>query len=206
MSFRAQLVMGAIATLAAIECSQDVREIATEWHRLEERLLIRSQLATDLLSQSVVLPMWDFNSPVVTQMISGVSVDPTVARARLEARLPAGLIAPHFTVLNHLVRVHDGTTPQRMARAFQVPKTSLTHTLKGLESRGLVEVRPNPEDGRSKTVWITKAGRALRGRVIGELAPEFRHLMGEFGIDRLLAVKPVLADLRRYLDENREEG
>ena len=51
----------------------------------------------------------------------------------LEEALPKGMIAPHFQVLNHLVRLGDGRTPLQMARAFQVPKTSMTHTLSGLE-------------------------------------------------------------------------
>ncbi len=84
MSFRAQLVAGAVATLAVIECSQDVRSFSGEWNRLEARLQMRSRLATDLLSHSVVLPMWDFNTPVVTQMVSGMAVDPYVAQVRLE--------------------------------------------------------------------------------------------------------------------------
>lgn len=138
------------------------------------------------------------------EFFNEIGIIDQLARARLEAGLPDGLIAPHFIALNHLVRVGDGTTPQRMARAFQVPKTSLTHTLQVLERRNLIEMRPNPEDGRSKTVWITPAGRALRSAVIAELAPTLLRLLGEFGTDRLLAIKPVLADLRRFLDENRE--
>ncbi len=83
ISFRLQLVAGAVATLALIECSQDVRDIAGEWNRLDSQLLVRANLASDLLSQSVILPMWDFNVPVVQQMVSGLSVDQSVGGARL---------------------------------------------------------------------------------------------------------------------------
>jgi hypothetical protein len=34
-----------------------------------------------------------------------------LSRAMFEARLPPGFALPHFTVLNHLVRVKDGRTP-----------------------------------------------------------------------------------------------
>mmetsp|Transcript_4747 Transcript_4747/g.7534 ORF Transcript_4747/g.7534 Transcript_4747/m.7534 type:complete len:150 (-) Transcript_4747:48-497(-) len=127
-----------------------------------------------------------------------------LSRALLEARLPGGLIAPHFTVLNHLTRVADGRTPIDMARAFQVPKTSMTHTLKGLEAHGLIEMRPNPDDGRSKTVWLTDAGRALRAQVIAALGVEFQRMMTEFDVSRLAEIKPVLTDLRIYLDNDRD--
>lgn len=126
-----------------------------------------------------------------------------LATARLEAHLPEGLIAPHFTVLNHLVRVGDGPTPLKMAQAFQVPKTSLTHTLKGLESRGLIEVRPNPDDGRSKTVWLTPAGRHLRDAVIASLAPEFAQVLEGIDVERLASIQPVLTELRQLLDSAR---
>lgn len=127
-----------------------------------------------------------------------------LSTARLEAVLPDGLIAPHFTVLNHLTRVGEGTTPQRMARAFQVPKTSLTHTLQGLEKRGLIEMRPNPEDGRSKTVWLTEAGRQLRMQTIEALVAASHDLLGQVDLARLASIKPALTELRIVLDAARD--
>jgi DNA-binding MarR family transcriptional regulator len=127
-----------------------------------------------------------------------------LARAQLEARLPEGLIKPHFTVLNHLVRVKDGRTPLDLARAFQVPKTSMTHTLAGLEALGLVEMRPNPEDKRSKLVWLSAAGRTLREETIAALIPEFADLAREFPAERAAAMLPVLTELRQIMDARRD--
>lgn len=127
-----------------------------------------------------------------------------LSRALLEARLPDGLILPHFTVVNHLTRVHDGRTPMEMARAFQVPKTSITHTIKVLEAKGYVQVRPNPEDGRSKQVWLTDKGRSLQGDTIDALGPEFVRLAQGFDVDRLLEILPTLTDLRKFLDADRD--
>ncbi len=59
-----------------------------------------------------------------------------------EARLPKGMLVSHFSVLNHLIRMADGRTPLELARAFQVAKTIVTHTLTTLEKHGLIEVRP----------------------------------------------------------------
>ena len=126
-----------------------------------------------------------------------------LSRARLEARLPNGLIAPHFAVLNRLVRVQDGATPIETARAFQVAKTSLTHTLQGLEVRSLIEFRPNPDDGRSKRVWITDAGRALREDVIVALAADFQPLLAQLDLDALADIRPTLIALRQALDAAR---
>lgn len=126
-----------------------------------------------------------------------------LARALLEAQLPKGLIRPHFAVLNHLVRLEDGRTPNELARAFQVPKTSMTHTLAGLVKHRLVVIRPNPNDGRSKCVWLTDAGRALRENLIAGLINENADLLAGFDADKLSAILPILAELRAYLDHHR---
>ncbi|MEP1355669.1 MAG: MarR family transcriptional regulator [Tateyamaria sp.] len=144
------------------------------------------------------------NPAVFFEVFNEIGIIEQLSRAILEARLPDGLIAPHFTVLNHLCRVEDGRTPVDMARAFQVPKTSMTHTLKGLEAHGLVELRPNPDDGRSKRVWLTQAGRDLRSQTISALGTEFARLAADFDTDRLLAIRPVLTDLRIMMDAARD--
>ena len=144
------------------------------------------------------------NPAVFFEVFNEIGIIEQLSRAVLEARLPDGLIAPHFTVLNHLCRVADGCTPIDMARAFQVPKTSMTHTLKGLEAHGLVELRPNPEDGRSKRVWLTDAGRDLRSQTIVALGEEFARMAADFDTERLLAIRPVLTDLRIMMDAARD--
>lgn len=141
--------------------------------------------------------------PLFFQVFNEIGIIEQLSRTILEEHMPKGLIAPHLAVLNHLTRVGEGSTPMDMARAFQVPKTSMTHTLSGLEARNLVETRPNPKDGRSKLVWLTDAGRALRADIIASLAPEFAKLSNGFDGDKLAQILPVLSELRVFLDENR---
>lgn len=148
--------------------------------------------------------MSDDDPSLLFDVFTEIGIIEQLSRTYLEARLPDGLIAPHFTVLNHLTRVADGRTPIDMARAFQVPKTSMTHTLKGLIAHGLVEIRPNPEDGRSKTVWLTDAGRALRARVIVDLIADFKRMMADYDIEPLMKAKPALSDLRKHMDAARD--
>ena len=147
--------------------------------------------------------MSDPDPTVFFPVFNEIGIIEQLSRTILEERLPKGLIAPHFAVLNHLIRVADGRTLVELARAFQVPKTSMTHTVAGLEKHGLVDVRPNPNDRRSKCVWITGEGRAVRDRTIAALAPEFRVLAEGFDMERLRAILPVLSDLRKFLDNHR---
>ena len=127
-----------------------------------------------------------------------------LSRALFEARLPPGFVVPQFSVLNHLVRVRDGRTPLDLARAFQVPKTSMTHSLAVLERQGLVEMRPNARDGRSKCVFITAAGRDFRQAAMVGLNPDMAAIAAAFPMERLAEVLPVLADLRKVMDRMRD--
>ncbi|MGR3760865.1 MarR family winged helix-turn-helix transcriptional regulator [Roseobacteraceae bacterium NS-SX3] len=128
-----------------------------------------------------------------------------IATAFLENRLPEGLIAPHFAVLNHLIRVGDGQSPLEAARALQVPKTSFSHTLSVLAARGLVETRPHPGDGRSKQIWITAEGRRVRDETIAALGPVLRRLQERMPPGTLAELLPRLRELRIVMDTLRDE-
>lgn len=143
--------------------------------------------------------------PNYFKLFNEIGIIEQLSRNFLEAQLPDGLIAPHFSVLNHLIRVKDGQTPLVLARAFQVPKTSMTHTLAGLEKRGLVQMRPNPKDARSKQVWLTEAGRRVRDDTIARLGPEFISVGQAISPEKVQAVLPILEELRIYLDRARDE-
>jgi DNA-binding MarR family transcriptional regulator len=139
------------------------------------------------------------------EVLNEIGIIAQLSRAAFEARLPQGYLLPHFSVLSHLVRVSDGQTPLVLARAFQVPKTSMTHTLAGLERAGLVEMRPNPEDGRSKRVWLTAQGRAFRERAIAALGPDIADILAALPPGDLAQALAPLRRLRMYLDRARDQ-
>lgn len=126
-----------------------------------------------------------------------------LSRAMMEVKLPDGYGLPHFSVLNHLIRVGDGRTPVQIATAFQVPKTTMTHTISGLTKGALVEVRPNPMDKRSKRVWLTDAGRAFRNNAIAQLDPDMQEFAKRFPAERISSLVPELQEIRIYLDAAR---
>jgi len=126
-----------------------------------------------------------------------------LSRAMLEARMPDGLTQPHFSVLSHLIRVGDGRPPLAIAEAFQVPKNTMTHTLKGLESNRYIQIKPNPDDGRSKFVFITKRGRKKHDDIIAALVPDMKKMAQEFDLEKLAQTLPTLRELRIFLDHKR---
>ncbi|MGS4883660.1 MarR family winged helix-turn-helix transcriptional regulator [Roseibium sp. MB-4] len=129
-----------------------------------------------------------------------------LSRAAMEARLPKGLTLPHFSVINHLIRVKDGQTPLALAKAFQVPKTTMTHTLSGLLDHGLVDMRPNPKDGRSKTVWLTEAGRQFRETAIRSIDPDMSAIKSAIPEEKIAEILPLLAEIRSFMDAYRDES
>ncbi len=141
---------------------------------------------------------------VFFQFFNEIGIIEQLARTMFEARLPKGMVLNHFTVINHLIRVKDGQTPVQLARAFQQPKTTITHTLAGLEARGLVEMRPNPKDARSKQVWLTPAGRAFRDQAIAGLGPDLAIFEGAVKSGQIAEVLPLLAEVRQIMDRARE--
>ena len=158
----------------------------------------------DANADAPVLPPQGAEAGVFFRLFNEIAIIEQLSRAMLERVMPPGLIQPHFAVLNHLVRVVDGRTPLEIARAFQVPKTTMTHTLAGLVARGLVEERPNPDDGRSKRIWLTDAGRAFREETIAALRPAFGPLLAAFPPEQAATLLPDLEALRRVLDAARD--
>ncbi len=126
-----------------------------------------------------------------------------LSRTLLEARLPDGITVSHFSVLNHLIRVSDGRTPVELSRAFQQPKTTITHVLSGLVKRNYVVFRSNPADKRSKTVWLTDEGRQFREDSILALSPDFEELLQKIDESEITKILPELNRIREIMDEMR---
>jgi DNA-binding MarR family transcriptional regulator len=143
------------------------------------------------------------DAQLMFDVLNEIGIISQLSRALLESRLQDGLTQQHFGVLNHMVRLGDGCTPLGLARAFQVPKTSMSHTLAGLEKRGLITMAPNPDDGRGKLIYLTNAGRDLRNSSISTIAPDVMAMIPQFGRDDANAALPLLRKLRVLLDEAR---
>jgi len=137
-------------------------------------------------------------------LFNEIGIISQLSRAMMEARMPAGMLVSHFSVLNHLIRLGDGRTPLDIARAFQVPKTTMTHTLAGLEANGYIDMRPNPRDKRSKCVWLTEAGIDFRNETIRQLDPDLAAFQAAFPENVIEDIVPRLAAFRAMMDKHRD--
>jgi len=136
-------------------------------------------------------------------VMTEINIIAQLSAAAFERRMPGWLLA-HFAVVQHLIRRGDGATPLELARAFQQPKTTMTHTLQVLEKRGLIALRPNPRDGRSKLVDLTDAGRAFHGQAMAEVAKNMQALHSHLAPGTLEAILPHLTHLREVMDALRD--
>ena len=81
-----------------------------------------------------------------------------------------GTSAAELRVLLFLTQQPTGAASPRHVARFVVQTTGgLTATLGRLETAGLVERRPDPNDGRGKIVSITAAGRDLHDRALDSI-------------------------------------
>lgn len=142
--------------------------------------------------------------PSLFDVFNEIGIIEHLSRTRLERMLPDGLRLSHFSVLNHLVRVGEGTNPVRLARAFQVAKGAMTNTIQRLEERRLIEVRADERDGRAKRIYLTAEGRAMRWRCIAVAEDSLRDVAQDALGSRLMTILPVLTELRKYLDAARQ--
>jgi DNA-binding MarR family transcriptional regulator len=142
--------------------------------------------------------------PPLFALLNEVSIIEHLARNRLERVLPDGLRASHFVVLNHLVRLGDGRSLARIARAVQVERPAMTNTIQKLEARGLVRTAPHPRDGRGKLVFLTDAGRTARETGVVAATAAIGPVAATLDDAELLAALPLLRRLRAALDAARD--
>lgn len=126
-----------------------------------------------------------------------------LSTAMLAQSLPDGVHPSHFSILNHLVRMGDGKPPVRIAGAMQVTKNTMTHSLKVLEDRGFIHIKPDPNDGRAKLVYLSSAGRSFREEAIRDVSEMFARIIGPEQRDIMHRTKADLVQMRQHLDENR---
>ncbi len=141
--------------------------------------------------------------PVLFRFLNEIGIIEQLSRNAFERVMPDGMKLSQFTVLNHFVRLGGTRSPAELASAFQVTRGAMTNTLQKLESKGYIEIRPDPQDGRGKQVTITDAGVAARTAAVAALAPHLDRLSGLLDLSEIEAVLPALVRLREILDEDR---
>ncbi len=146
----------------------------------------------------------DENTQLVYRFFTEIGILSQLSRSGLERHLPGTMTATQFAILGHLLRRPDGETPLQLAKAFQVPKTSMTHSLAVLESAQLVALGPNPTDGRSKLVTATPHAGPFVAEVLQKRAAEMSPVLDAAGLKPFKAALPELQKIRELMDKARD--
>jgi DNA-binding MarR family transcriptional regulator len=111
---------------------------------------------------------------------------------------PSGLSASQRSVLVHIERAGSPTMTE-LAYAMVLDRSALARNIKPLERDGYLVQRPDNEDGRSRRVELTPAGRAKlneSNRLWRNAQNRFEEVYGE---QRAAALRVALAEI--YSDE-----
>ena len=141
--------------------------------------------------------------PRIFAFFNEIGIIAQLSQTLLERSLPEGLKMAHFVVLNHFARLGGDRSPAELAEAMQVTRGAMTNTIRRLETRGLVEVRPDPRDGRGKRLRPTDRGLTVRQAAIAAIAPRMSDLERHFGAAAFSTALPFLQELRVHLDTAR---
>ena len=144
------------------------------------------------------------DEPLAFQLFTEIGIIDQMAGHAFEQALPGAITRAQFTVLHHLVRrgAH-GQSPAQLADAIQVRRSTMTSTLARLSRARLVEIRPDPRDGRGKLVVLTAAGRAMRDACIAAVEPLLPLASRALDPGEMEQLLELLRRLRMVLDASR---
>lgn len=141
--------------------------------------------------------------PLAFQVLNEVGII-----SQLSSNLATRLLAPdlnlsQFTLLNHFTRLGGERSLVQLAGAMQVTKAAMTNTVARLHAKGLLDVQPDPQDGRGKRVSLTPAGRAARQKAVQRLSQAMAGMGAAVSDPELSAALQALRQLRVWFDSHR---
>ena len=115
-----------------------------------------------------------------------------VSRLYDRALAPAGLGVNQYTILSRLERF--GPLSQReLAERLVMDRSTLGHLLRPLTGRGLIDIAPDPDDGRRKRLSLSAAGRRTLHEAWSLWADAQRRFEREFGSEPASGLRVTLA-------------
>ncbi len=119
----------------------------------------------------------------------------------------SGLSGPDYEVLVHLSESSDGELrPTELAEALRWERSRLSHQLRRMEARGLVERRSCDSDGRGAHVGLTEDGRqAIVDAAPGHVDELRRVFVDVLGPDRLRELAGASVDVVAAVDRREAE-
>lgn len=144
------------------------------------------------------------DDPALFRLFIEIGIISQLSTTMFERVMPHDLTVAQFSLLNHLSKRDKPQPPLKLANAFQVSKGTMTSTIGRLESKGFVEVTPNPKDGRGKFVSVTDTGLAARKDAVDSLGPDLAWMADHVSQKSVVDLTEELAEIRKLLDARRD--
>jgi DNA-binding MarR family transcriptional regulator len=136
--------------------------------------------------------------PDIRQVAAAVRLSVGLLLRRLrQTPVEGGLTLPESSALARLERGGPATASE-LAKLEQISPQSMGATLAGLERRGLVERRCDPDDGRRAVLSLTRAGRQARRSRTDARTGQLAEALAGFSrteLNQLMAAAPLLERL-----------
>lgn len=139
------------------------------------------------------------------QLLNEIGIIHQLASTEFDRLLPYDLTGAQFAVLNHCVRMGDNRTPAELAAILQVTRGTMTSTLARLEKKAFIRLEPDPEDGRSKRVFLTNKGRTARDASVEAALPVLSKASRDIPDETVVDLLPQIRKLRSWFDRNRSD-
>lgn len=111
---------------------------------------------------------------------------------------------PQFILLNHFMHQPDeGKTVSGIAWAMQQPQPGITKTVAKMLKKEFLRAEDNPADGRSKILYLTKAGKQAHAEAQARLEAALADTFDGWREWEKKDFFGFLDRLKIYLDENR---
>ncbi len=104
----------------------------------------------------------------------------------------------HMSLFPHIAL--EGTRPSELAKKLGVSKQAVGQLVGELEAMGIVERRPDPDDGRAKRVVFTERGLASILEGLAHLRRVEAELRAAIGEDAMASLREGLLALHDHLD------
>ncbi|MEQ3514630.1 MarR family transcriptional regulator [Pseudoalteromonas sp. BZB3] len=109
----------------------------------------------------------------------------------------ADLTSPQWRVMAHLAQ--SSFTAKQLIELARIDKSTISRAIKQLESRGLIELKADEKDKRSKVLFLTKEGREIYKKLSVSAKAWEKSLLKDLSEQERVTLKAVLHKLNEHI-------
>lgn len=143
-------------------------------------------------------------NPIFKTMV-WIGIIEQLSRNKVERQLASlNLSFPEFTTLSHFSHKNPPLkTVNSISQAMQQPQPNVSKTIKKMLAKGLVGANIDPDDSRSKQLFMTEFGAQALEKAVAVLAPAISPAFEGWTAEEMETFYEKLDKLKIWFDNNR---